>query len=193
MQQITMNFPTPDTGISKYFSCLLSLSYTITLPGMRLLIFVLHNIYLNIFEGQHSFSPIFTEKYLFSKNDVSFFLCCWIVFDLCEFYSFYTLNFGKYVSHFFILSVLLKSGWNNMIKLTKNFSWNAKIKVSRIPSNKSILPFLGVAFKRAERNVYFSEGKFLPNWILCWFCSTTSWYSKMMEYISFRSSFLFPS
>ena len=91
----------------------------ITLPGMRLLIFVLHNIYLNIFEGQHSFSPIFTEKYLFSKNDVSFFLCCWIVFDLCEFYSFYTLNFGKYVSHFFILSVLLRSGWNNMIKLTK--------------------------------------------------------------------------
>ena len=117
----------------------------ITLPGMRLLIFVLHNIYLNIFEGQHSFSPIFTEKYLFSKNDVSFFLCCWIVFDLCEFYSFYTLNFGKYVSHFFILSVLLRSGWNNMIKLTKkkiklqifvaHFSWNAKIKVSRIPSN----------------------------------------------------------
>ena len=119
MLQITMNFPTPDTGISKYFSCLLSLSYTITLPSMGLLIFVLHNIYLNIFEGQHSFSPIFTEKYLFSKNDVSFFLCCWIVFDLCEFYSFYTLNFGKYVSHFFILSVLLRSGWNNMIKLTK--------------------------------------------------------------------------
>ena len=148
--------------------------------------------------------PPFLLKNIFSpKMTFHFFLCCWIVFDLCEFYSFYTLNFGKYVSHFFILSVLLRSGWNNMIKLTKkkiklqifvaHFSWNAKIKVSRIPSNKSILPFLGVAFKRAERNVYFSEGKFLPNWILCWFCSTTSWYSKMMEYISFRSSFLFPS
>ena len=121
---------------------------------MGILIFVLYVV--NVFGAQQSFFPIFTEKYLFSKNDVSyFFLCCCTLFDFCQFYSF-TRNFQKKMFPIFsyIWSVLLEiTIFNTEIMMRKVdlrffISWVKRVKNY---TEVNLVMFYNIGLKRTWR------------------------------------------